>query len=404
MKSPAALSMAPAATTWPSHAPPTRDGGATGQPHAEQVQRRQSGDEHHREEPALERRHGRMPVAQVLDEERRIDGHVDEAIEPRPPADLEAPERPEGARRPRHVAALVGHGGGQLRHGERNGQAPEQRREDEENEREAGTERRHRVLDAIGAATHIEEDDGGERQHAELAAEAHLTAAMSAGSSASHASMGRAASTVISSLPFGSRRTRPGAAGPSGMTSDSRWIPSAAVTAESASISFIVTTSSMKADLGRAGGDLPPRLLLDGNALDAARALGAPLRLAGHEDLGGAGRGRGAADPPEQRGHLRVEFGRRQEARGIEGDDERAVRELSLLGAGPARARQDAAEDLDGEREPVALVRAGRQQRARGVAVKLPGIRRRLAARVQHDPRRHLLAAVELHADRKSVV
>src|SRR2546430_12930223 len=64
-------------------------------------------------------------------EERRIDGHVDEAIEPRPPADLEAPERPEGARRPRHVAALVGHGGGQLRHGERNGQAPEQRREED---------------------------------------------------------------------------------------------------------------------------------------------------------------------------------------------------------------------------------------------------------------------------------
>src|SRR5438552_1518977 len=175
-------------------------------------------------------------------------------------------------------------------------------------------------------------------------------------------------------------------------------MPSASVTAKIASISFIVTTSSMKADLGRAGGDLPPRLLLDGNALGAARALGARLRLAGHEDLGGAGRGRGAADPPEQRGHLRVEFGRRQESRGIEGDDERAVRELALLGAGPARARQDAAEDLDGEREPVALVRAGRQQRARGVAVELPGIRRRLAARVQHDPRRHLLAAVELHA------
>src|SRR5207253_4284590 len=212
--------------------------------------RRQDGDEHHRKEPALERRHSRMPVAQVLDEERRIDGDVDEAVEPRPPADLEAPERPEGARRPRHIASLVGHGGGQLRHGERDGQAPEQRREDEENEGEAGTERRHRVLDAIGPAAHIEEDDGGERQHAELAAEAHLTAAISAGSSASHSSRGRAASTVISSLRFGSRRTRPGAAGPSGMTSDSRWMPSASVTAKIASISFIVTTSSIAVERG----------------------------------------------------------------------------------------------------------------------------------------------------------
>src|SRR5207237_8485803 len=102
------------------------------------------------------------------------------------------------------------------------------------------------------------------------------------------------------------------------MTSDSRWMPSASVTAKIASISFIVTTSSMKADLGRAGGDLPPRLLLDGNALDAARALGAPLRLAGHEDLGGAGRGRGAADPPAQRGPPRAESGRPPAAQGTQ--------------------------------------------------------------------------------------
>src|SRR5438105_12962213 len=102
-------------------------------------------------------------------------------------------------------------------------------------------------------------------------------------------------------------------------------MPRASVTAKIASISFIVTTSSMKADIGRAGGDLPPRLLLDGNALGAARALGARLRLAEHEDLGGAGRGRGAADSPEQRRHLRVEFGRRQQAPGIEGHDAPAV-------------------------------------------------------------------------------
>src|SRR5438093_2633324 len=279
MKRPAVLSTAPAATAWPSHAPPTRAASATGRPHAEQVERRQRDDEGEREEPALERRQRRMPVPEILDEQRRIDGDVDEAVEPRPPADLEAPERPEGARRPRHVAALVGHRGGQLRHRERDGQAPEQRREQEQHEGEAGTERRHRVLDAVGAAAHVEEDDGGERHHAELPPEAHLTAAISAGSSWSHSPMGRAASTVISSLPFGRRRTRPGAAGPSGMTSDSRWMPRASVTPKIASISFIVTTSSTDADLARARGDLPPRLVLDGDAFGSVDGSPRPFSM-----------------------------------------------------------------------------------------------------------------------------
>src|SRR2546428_5628361 len=148
--------------------------------------------------------------------------------------------------------------------------------------------------------------------------------------------MGRAASTVISSLPFGRRRTRPGAAGPSGMTSDSRWMPRASVTAKIASISFIVTTSSTDADLARARGDLPPRLILDGDAFGAARALGARLRLAGHQDLGGPGGGRGAADQREQRRHLSAEPGPRHDARGLQRDDAAAVREPSPLGAGRA--------------------------------------------------------------------
>src|SRR2546430_13491101 len=97
----------------------------------------------------------------------------------------------------------------------------------------------------------------------------------------------------------------------------------------------------------------------------------------------------------EQRRHLSVELGRRQEARGIERDDEGAVRELSLLGAGRARARQDATEDLDGEREAVPLVRAGGEQRARRLAIKLLRIGRRLARPVQHDPGPHRPAAVE---------
>src|SRR5438552_8605232 len=142
--------------------------------------------------------------------------------------------------------------------------------------------------------------------------------------------MGRAASTVTSSLPLGSRRTLPGVAGPSGITSISRWTPSASVTAKIASISFIVTTSSMHARLGGAFPDLAPGLVVDRDAVGAPLALRARLRLAGDEDLRAGGRRR-RAHPAEQRRHLRVELRRREEARGIEAHDERAVAEHRRL-------------------------------------------------------------------------
>src|SRR3982751_3883313 len=104
-------------------------------------------------------------------------------------------------------------------------------------------------------------------------------------------------------------------------------MPSASVTAKIASISFIVTTSSTNADLRRARGDLRPRRLLDRNAARAALALHARLGLSGHEHLLGASGQRSRAHPLEQRGHLPVEVGARQEARGIEADDEGAVGE-----------------------------------------------------------------------------
>src|SRR2546422_5937553 len=108
---------------------------------------------------------------------------------------------------------------------------------------------------------------------------------MSRGSSVTHSSIGRAASTVISSFPLGSRRTRPGAAGPSGITSASRWMPRASVTAKIASISFIVTTSSIDAHLGGALLDLPPRLVVDRDTAAAPLARRALFRLARDEDL-----------------------------------------------------------------------------------------------------------------------
>src|SRR5438270_871141 len=82
----------------------------------------------------------------------------------------------------------------------------------------------------------------------------------------------------------------------------------------------------------------------------------------------------------------RRERGRRQEARGVERDEQRAVGELPLLRARRAGTGEDPAENLDGERQAIALVGTRRQERARRLAVELLGIGRRLAAAVQHDP------------------
>ena len=148
--------------------PGADDGGATRQPHAEYVQGREPPDEHEGQQPALDGVHPRPPEAGVLHEERRVDRDVDEAVDPAPPADLEAPEGSERPADPGHVAALVGDGRRELGHHDRHGQAPDERGDGEEEEGEPGAERRDRVLDAVGPAAHVEEDDGGQGQEAEL--------------------------------------------------------------------------------------------------------------------------------------------------------------------------------------------------------------------------------------------
>src|SRR5207249_4245397 len=70
------------------------------------------------------------------------------------------------------------------------------------------------------------------------------TARMRAGSSVSHSASGRSASTTISIFPLGSRRTRPGRPGASGITRASREMPSASVTAKISWISRKVTAWS----------------------------------------------------------------------------------------------------------------------------------------------------------------
>src|SRR5262245_29775733 len=182
---------------------------------------------------------------------------------------------------------------------------------------------------------------------------------MSRGSSASQSSIGRSASTVISSLPLGIRRTRPGAAGPSGITSCSRWMPRASVTAKIASISFIVTTSSIDADLGGARPDLPPRLVVDRHAAGPALARRALLRLAGDQDFLGAAGQRRRPHEAEERPDLSVEIARRQESARIDAQHQNAVADGPLVRTRRSGAGQDAAEDLDGQRHAIALVLAG---------------------------------------------
>src|SRR5262245_39796423 len=85
--------------------------------------------------------------------------------------------------------------------------------------------------------------------------------------------------------------------------------------------------------------DLRPRLVLDGNAVAAALGLEPRLRLAGDEDLRRALRERCRLHPLEQRAHLLVEVGGRQESREVEADHQRAVGEDALAGASGPCAR-----------------------------------------------------------------
>src|SRR5262249_12492985 len=100
-----------------------------------------------------------------------------------------------------------------------------------------------------------------ERKEPELPAEPGAHRAMAAlirsGKPLSHSSIGVSASTMISSLPFRSLRTRPLPV-PSGITTLSRWIPIASMTAKILVISAMPTASSISPrpsrDVVRSGG------------------------------------------------------------------------------------------------------------------------------------------------------
>jgi hypothetical protein len=115
-------------------------GAPAGDTHAGEVHTGEQPDEAQRQQPALGRRHLRTPEAHVVGEERGIHGHVHEAVEPAPPADLEAPEGSEGATHPGDITAFLGQRGAHLRHGEGDGRADEERREHQQQKGQPGTE------------------------------------------------------------------------------------------------------------------------------------------------------------------------------------------------------------------------------------------------------------------------
>src|SRR5207253_2068689 len=107
----------------------------------------------------------------------------------------------------------------------------------------------------------------------------------------------------------------------------------ASVTVKIASISFIVTTSSIDADLGGARRDLPPRLVVDRDPAGAPLARGALLGLARDQDFLGTAGQRRRAHEAEERGDLRVKVARRQEAPGIDAHHQDAVAHRALVRA-----------------------------------------------------------------------
>ena len=131
---------------------------------------------------ATERHHGQRPgvappaggergveLAQVEDEDGRVDGHVEDAGREREPALLVAPERAQRAPHPDVEAALGGNGAGQFADHERGGQAPQegQHQQNEDGPGKAGAA--ENVLNAVGTARHHEVGGGDERQKAHLA-------------------------------------------------------------------------------------------------------------------------------------------------------------------------------------------------------------------------------------------
>jgi hypothetical protein len=111
-----------------------------------------------------------VPAAQVVGDERRVRGDVDDAAEVLPRAEQRAGQRAEGEVGPPDEAAVARERGGELGRDERFRDAPREGEDEEAEEREERARCADRPLGAVWTAGHLEVDEEDEREHRQLAA------------------------------------------------------------------------------------------------------------------------------------------------------------------------------------------------------------------------------------------
>src|SRR5580704_10972701 len=101
-------------------------------------------------------------AVEIKDEERGIDGHVEDRRHQRKPCFLESPEIAHGAPYPGVIAAFVGQRARKFADHESGGQAPENRSQQQNQDCFTVAAAMHNVFCAIGPARHHKEGGGDE--------------------------------------------------------------------------------------------------------------------------------------------------------------------------------------------------------------------------------------------------
>jgi len=118
---------------------------------------------------ALARRHGRQEVAQVADEQRGIERHVEDAAHQRQPGFLKSPEAAHAALHPDIIAAVFGQCAGQFAHHQRGGKAPQRGREQQDENGAAVARHGNRIFQPERPAGNDEIGRRDQRQQRKLA-------------------------------------------------------------------------------------------------------------------------------------------------------------------------------------------------------------------------------------------
>ena len=136
--------------------------------HAGNIQHR-AGNHHRQRNPpsAISLLEPGEHAGQIGYEQRRINRHVENGRHQREPRFLKSPEISHRPPHPGVVAAFVGQGARKLADHERRGQAPEQRREQQNQNRASVAGAMHDVFRAIGSARHHKEGGGDQRPQRE---------------------------------------------------------------------------------------------------------------------------------------------------------------------------------------------------------------------------------------------